>query len=52
MFLNGCQIVEKAERDANTGGFEPTDGFDGSDYQAQPATSTAADTSDEEDLPF
>ena len=50
MFLNGVQIVEKAEREMSTGGFEPTDGFDGSNYQA-PATVTNT-SDDEEDLPF
>ena len=52
MFLNGVQIVEKAARDMNTGGFEPTDGFDGSEYQAPASTSTTSDSSTEEDLPF
>ena len=31
-YLNGVQIIEKNVMDA--GGFEPTDGFDGSDFVA------------------
>jgi len=51
MFLNGVQIVKKGERSGiNTGGFEPTEGFDGSNYQAQPASASTETT--EDDLPF
>lgn len=30
LYLNGCQIIDKTVRDS--GGFEPTDGFDGSNF--------------------
>jgi len=45
LYLNGCQIIEKNDRD--DGGFEPTEGFDGSNYEAP----IAKESSDEE-VPF
>tara|TARA_R100000458_G_C8276181_1_gene251419 strand:+ start:3568 stop:4092 length:525 start_codon:yes stop_codon:yes gene_type:complete len=49
-YLNGVQIIEKNERDGGTGGFEATEGFDGSDYKAPESTSSDGDQDD--DLPF
>ena len=53
LFLNGVQIIEKKpwEGENATGGFEVTDGFDGSDFKAPVSTAT---TSEEEmgDIPF
>ena len=49
VFLNGCQIIEKNQADSDTGGFEPTDGFDGSAYTA-PEVDTAETTAEE--MPF
>lgn len=46
LYLNGCQIIEKNDRD--DGGFEPTEGFDGSNYEA-PTTSEDSST---EEVPF
>ena len=51
MFLNGVQIIEKAERDT-TGGFEATDGFDGSDFKATTQETTVTTDVGDEDLPF
>jgi hypothetical protein len=49
-FLNGCQIIEKNEMGGGDGGgFEATDGFDGSTYSAP----TAEDTTEAvDDVPF
>ena len=46
VFLNGCQIIEKNQVDSSTGGFEPTDGFDGTGWEA-PVVETS-----EEEMPF
>ena len=51
MFLNGVQIIEKSDRDF-TGGFDATDGFDGSEYKASAETTVNTDAGDTEDLPF
>jgi hypothetical protein len=52
LFLNGVQIIEKNERDFN-GGFDKTDGFDGSDFQV-PEKEEAPEISTDggDDLPF
>jgi|TARA_R100000664_G_C2751524_1_gene138810 hypothetical protein len=51
LYLNGVQIIEKNDRSTMaTGGFEATDGFDGSDYKA-PESSSEEDEQDD-DLPF
>lgn len=43
-FLNGCQIIEKnASMDGGDGGFESTDGFDGSTYEAPTPTPEETD---------
>lgn len=42
IYLNGCQIIEKKQSDYD-GGFEATEGFDGSDYVA-PVASDDTDT--------
>jgi len=47
MFLNGVQIIAKQEREY-TGGFDATDGFDGSNFKAP--TTTEATTEDVPDL--
>jgi hypothetical protein len=55
VFLNGCQIIEKNQVDSDTGGFAPTDGFDGSSWKsAEPTTSDSEDKGDPltEDIPF
>jgi hypothetical protein len=48
LYLNGCQIIEKRQQD--TGGFEATDGFDGSSF-IPPVEKTDEDTGDD-DLPI
>ena len=45
LYLNGVQIIEKNMQD--TGGFEATDGFDGSTFQAP-----EPEVSDSEEIPF
>jgi len=51
LYLNGVQIIEKNDRlDSGTGGFEATDGFDGSNFKAPESTSSDGDQDD--DLPF
>jgi hypothetical protein len=54
-FLNGVQIIEKTEREY-TGGFDKTDGFDGSDY-TMPTNEDSVEVPDQQvsegdDLPF
>lgn len=52
IYLNGCQIIEKNASDYD-GGFEATDGFDGSGYTAP--TETAEETPVDvttDDMPF
>lgn len=60
-YLNGCQIIEKFEKDgdgaSSTGGFGAVDGgFDGSNYEAPkaPVSAGAEDAVEEDnsDLPF
>lgn len=52
VFLNGVQIIEKNSSGGDFGGgFEATDGFDGSDYKAPESTSSDGDQ-DDDDLPF
>jgi hypothetical protein len=58
LFLSGVQIIDKKPYE-DTGGFEKTEGFDGSDYKAPVVESTAAveeavDTEEitDSDLPF
>ena len=52
-FLNGCQIIEKNEMGGEGGGFEATDGFDGSTYKATTTVTTADDGTDAtDDIPF
>jgi len=51
LFLNGCQIIEKNEQ-SNTGGFTPTDGYDGSDYKAPVATTPEVPEVSDDDVPF
>ena len=41
LYLNGCQIIEKNIQD--TGGFDATDGFDGSNFTAPVVEETATD---------
>lgn len=51
VYLNGVQIIEKNSAGLNeNGGFEATDGFDGSEYKAPESTSSDGDQDD--DLPF
>ena len=50
IYLNGCQIIEKNASD--TGGFAPTDGFDGSEYTAPTPESNTNEPEEVEDLPF
>ena len=54
LFLNGIQIIEKSDRDFDSGGFEPTEGFDGSTVAETVPESTDTDTDDDstDDLPF
>jgi hypothetical protein len=59
LFLNGIQIIEKNERDYDGGGFEATDGFDGSTFEAEqpdrtpPEDAIPADSDGgADDLPF
>ncbi len=52
-YLNGCQIITKEVRDS--GGFEATDGFSGSDYippTEQPVTPDGGGSEDPSDIPF
>ena len=52
-FLNGVQIIEKGEREFDSG-FSATDGFDGKDFKA-PAKAAPAEAPEQEgsdDLPF
>ena len=53
LYLSGCQIIDKNST-SSTGGFEATDGFDGSTFVA-PTTATTTDTTtevSEDDIPF
>ena len=52
LYLNGVQIIEKNIQD--TGGFEATEGFDGSNFTAptEETTSSVTTTTDDEDLPI
>lgn len=54
LFLNGVQIIEKNQWDGDSGngGFEATDGFDGSNFE--PPTPEATEVEDEEmgEIPF
>lgn len=50
IYLNGCQIIEKNASDS--GGFEVTDGFDGSGYTAPTPESSNTEATEVEDLPF
>ena len=54
VFLNGVQIIEKKpyEGDAGSGGFEATDGFDGTTYEAPKSTTPDVDEEDMGDIPF
>jgi hypothetical protein len=45
LYLNGCQIIEKGSYDGMGGGFEPTEGFDGTSIQQSDTLST-------DDIPF
>ena len=52
LFLNGVQIIEKNERDYN-GGFEKTEGFDGSEFVVPEKESAPEIPATEgDDLPF
>ena len=54
LFLNGVQIIEKQEYEGGngTGGFEATEGFDGSNFE--PPTPEVAEVEDAEmdEIPF
>jgi hypothetical protein len=50
LYLNGCQIIEKRVMD--DGGFEATDGFDGSTFTAPTAPTTEAAEVTEDEIPF
>ena len=50
IYLNGCQIIEKNASDS--GGFEATDGFDGSSFTAPTPESSTTEATEVEDLPF
>jgi len=57
LFLNGVQIIEKKPYDgaaSATGGFEVTDGFDGSTYEEPTASSETTTVTDEnmDEIPF
>jgi hypothetical protein len=57
LFLNGVQIIEKREWDSTanaTGGFEPTEGFDGSTFETPLATAdtTEVDEDNMDEIPF
>jgi len=49
VFLNGCQIIEKNQVESETGGFEPTEGFDGAEFNTPPVTEECTEC---EDMPF
>ena len=52
-FLNGVQIIEKNDSPAAASGFEATDGFDGSGYQATHESQTEEiPNQQEDDIPF
>tara|TARA_Y100000592_G_C5422266_1_gene293840 strand:- start:553 stop:1083 length:531 start_codon:yes stop_codon:yes gene_type:complete len=52
-FLNGVQIIEKNDSPAAASGFEVTDGFDGSSYQATHESQTEEiPNQQEDDIPF
>ena len=49
LYLNGVQIIEKCTNDGDGGGFEATEGFDGSNFK----TPESEDTNEEMDeIPF
>jgi len=50
IYLNGVQIIEKNSTDGDNGGFEATEGFDGSKFTAP--ESTSSDGEQDDDLPF
>lgn len=51
LYLNGVQIIEKnAVQDS--GGFEATDGFDGSTFKAPVSTETSEPDEDMDEIPF
>jgi hypothetical protein len=56
LFLSGIQIIEKNEREfGSMGGFEATEGFDGSDFKVPiPSDDATKESSEDEsdDLPF
>jgi hypothetical protein len=49
LYLNGVQIIEKGSDDGDSGGFEATEGFDGSSFKSPEADETSEEM---DEIPF